>query len=106
MTHGCVRAAQMGQWEHKVMSQRHETPLVLQMCRLLRGFTAPGCYFSGQQEGMDGDGLALYSVTAFAEEIEALKGLTVKTGLLEKLSMALQVGGWVEGVTMLHASLR
>jgi len=37
----------MGQWEHELVCQRYEKPLILQMCRLLRGFTHPGTYFEG-----------------------------------------------------------
>jgi hypothetical protein len=32
---------QMAQWEHELICQRYERPLLLQICRLLRGFTHP-----------------------------------------------------------------
>jgi hypothetical protein len=40
-------AGKMGQWEHELVCQRYEKPLLLQTCRLLRGFTHPGTYFEG-----------------------------------------------------------
>lgn len=45
----------MGQWEHELVCQKYEKPLMLQMCRLLRGFTHPGTYFEASTEE-----LALY----------------------------------------------
>lgn len=45
----------MGQWEHELVCHRYEKPLLLQICRLLRGFTHPGTYFESSTEE-----LALY----------------------------------------------
>jgi len=36
----------VGQWEHELVTKRHEKPLILQMCRLLKGFTTASTYFS------------------------------------------------------------
>ena len=33
---------QLAQWEHELIIQKFEKPLLLQICRLLRGFTHPG----------------------------------------------------------------
>jgi hypothetical protein len=33
---------QLAQWEHELIIQKFEKPLLLQVCRLLRGFTHPG----------------------------------------------------------------
>lgn len=74
----------MGQWEHELVCQRYERPLLLQVCRLLRGFTHPGTYFESTTEE-----LALYSVEKFAEEMDNLLDITLKTRLVEKLSVAL-----------------
>lgn len=71
-------SGQMGQWEHELVCQRwdvliclythelsvtalrlhyrYEKPLLLQVCRLLRGFTHPGTYF----EAADGAELELF----------------------------------------------
>jgi hypothetical protein len=67
---------------------RYEKPLMLQICRLLRGFTHPGTYFdssasAGQEE------LALYRVEKFAEEMDTLLEITLRSSLVEKLSLAL-----------------
>ena len=35
----------VAQWERKLVCIRYERPMVLQLCRLLRGFTHPGSYF-------------------------------------------------------------
>ena len=55
---------QMAQWEHELVCQRYEKPLLLQICRLLRGFTHPGTYFGASHEGEE---IALYSVDLFAQ---------------------------------------
>ena len=47
------------------MFRRYEKPLLLQTCRLLRGFTHPGTYFEASTEE-----LALYSVEKFADEMD------------------------------------
>lgn len=75
----------MGQWEHELVCQRYEKPLLLQICRLLRGFTHPGTYF----ETSEGKELTLYSVEEFAIEMDTLLEITLRSHLVEKLSMAL-----------------
>lgn len=75
---------QMGQWEHELVIERYEKPLLLQICRLLRGFTHPGTYF----EAVEGE-LALYSVERFSEEMSGLLTITLRSNLVEKLSSAL-----------------
>lgn len=77
-------AGKMGQWEHELVCQRYEKPLLLQTCRLLRGFTHPGTYFEASTEE-----LALYNVEKFAEEIDGLLDITLRSKLVEKLAMAL-----------------
>jgi hypothetical protein len=57
---------------------------LLQICRLLRGFTHPGTYFESSE-----DELALYSVEKFAAEMDILLEITLRSSLVEKLSMAL-----------------
>jgi hypothetical protein len=74
----------MGQWEHELVCSRYEKPLLMQVCRLLRGFTHPGTYFESTTEE-----LALYSVEKFAEEMDNLLDITLKTRLVEKLSVSL-----------------
>jgi hypothetical protein len=76
---------QIGQWEHELVCERYEKPLLLQICRLLRGFTHPGTYF----EAGVGEELALYSVEKFADEMSTLLNITLKSRLVEKLSSAL-----------------
>jgi hypothetical protein len=70
----------MAQWEHELVIHRFEKPLLLQICRLLRGFTHPGTYFSGTE----GE-IALYSVERFAEEMNILLEITLRSRLVEKL---------------------
>lgn len=60
--------------------------MVLQICRLLRGFTHPGTYFEAQESG---DELELYSVDKFSLEMDTLLEITMCSNLVEKLSMAL-----------------
>jgi hypothetical protein len=74
----------MGQWEHELVCQRYEKPLLLQVCRLLRGFTHPGTYFEASSEE-----IALYSVERFAAEMDCLLDITLRSRLVEKLSIAL-----------------
>jgi hypothetical protein len=74
----------MGQWEHELVCHRYEKPLLLQTCRLLQGFTHPGTYFESSS-----DELALYSVERFSAEIDTLLEITLRSKLVEKLSMAL-----------------
>jgi hypothetical protein len=75
----------MGQWEHELVCQRYERPLLLQICRLLRGFTHPGTYF----EAKEGGEVELLSVERFADEMDILLDITLKSRLVEKLSVAL-----------------
>eukprot|EP01039_Chlorochromonas_danica_P001318 gene1318-1439_t len=73
----------MGQWEHELICHRYEKPLLLQICRLLQGFTHPGTYFDSSRE------IALYSVEKFSGEMDTLLEITLRSKLVEKLSMAL-----------------
>eukprot|EP00600_Ochromonadales_sp_CCMP1393_P006441 CAMPEP_0174969156 /NCGR_PEP_ID=MMETSP0004_2-20121128/8576_1 /TAXON_ID=420556 /ORGANISM="Ochromonas sp., Strain CCMP1393" /LENGTH=636 /DNA_ID=CAMNT_0016218555 /DNA_START=144 /DNA_END=2051 /DNA_ORIENTATION=- len=86
-------AGKMGQWEHELVVHRYEKPLLLQICRLLRGFTHPGTYFdsssSSSSNGSAGADIALFSVERFAEEIDTLLEITLRSSLVEKLSLAL-----------------
>ena len=75
----------MGQWEHELICQRYERPLLLQFCRLLRGFTSAQTYF----EANEGEDLQLYSVERFADEMDILLDITLRSRLVEKLSVAL-----------------
>eukprot|EP00602_Paraphysomonas_sp_CaronLab_P003967 CAMPEP_0185017436 /NCGR_PEP_ID=MMETSP1103-20130426/388_1 /TAXON_ID=36769 /ORGANISM="Paraphysomonas bandaiensis, Strain Caron Lab Isolate" /LENGTH=753 /DNA_ID=CAMNT_0027546853 /DNA_START=39 /DNA_END=2300 /DNA_ORIENTATION=+ len=75
---------QMAQWEHELIIQRFEKPLLLQICRLLRGFTHPGTYFEASTEE-----LALYSVERFSDEINTLLEITLRSRLVEKLCVAM-----------------
>ena len=75
----------MGQWEHELVCQRYERPLLLQICRLLRGFTHPGTYF----EAKEGGEVELLSVERFADEMDILLDITLRSRLVEKLSVAL-----------------
>lgn len=74
----------MGQWEHELVCQRYEKPLLLQICRLLRGFTHPGTYFA-----TEGDEIQLYSVDRFSDEMNTLLEITMQSRLVEKLSVAM-----------------
>lgn len=67
-----------------VVCGRYEKPLMLQICRLLRGFTHPGTYFEASEQE-----LALYSVERFADEMDTLLEITLRSNLVEKLSKAL-----------------
>jgi hypothetical protein len=74
----------MAQWEHELVIHRFERPLLLQICRLLRGFTHPGTYFEAS-----GDEIALFSVERFAEEMNILLEITLRSRLVEKLCVAM-----------------
>ncbi|KAJ1453539.1 hypothetical protein M885DRAFT_524007 [Pelagophyceae sp. CCMP2097] len=78
----------MGQWEHKLVCHRHEKPLILQLCRILKGFTLPQSYF--QEAGNLGQGKVLteHSVAEFTEEMNLLMDITMKSKLVEKLALA------------------
>lgn len=71
----------MGQWEHRLVCHRHETPLVLQLCRLVRGFTLPSSYFVG-------DDVSDKDIASFGDEMNLLLDITLKSRLVEKLSLA------------------
>lgn len=75
----------MGQWEHELVCQRYERPLLLQICRLLRGFTHPGTYFEAKEDGE----IELLSVERFSDEMDILLDITLRSRLVEKLSVAL-----------------
>lgn len=75
---------QLAQWEHELIIQKFEKPLLLQICRLLRGFTHPATYFEASTEE-----LALYSVERFSEEINTLLEITLRSRLVEKLCVAM-----------------
>lgn len=77
------KLGQVGQWEHTLVSHRHEKPLVLQLSRLLRGFTMPCSYF--QREDRE---LTEHAVGEFTDEINVLLDITIKSRLLEKLALA------------------
>ncbi len=57
----------MAQWERKLVAERYERPLVLQLCRLLRGFTHPQAYFRPKE--IDADE---FSIDDFAREINSM----------------------------------
>jgi len=79
----------VGQWEHELVCHRYEKPLVLQICRLIRGFTHPTTYFANLEESSGGGEIAVQSVERFADEMDTLLALTLTSGVLEKLSIAL-----------------
>jgi len=74
----------VAQWEHELVCHRYEKPLILQLCRLVRGFTHPTTYFSGNSEELE-----LYSVDKFSAEMDGLLNITLKSRIIEKLSIAL-----------------
>mmetsp|Transcript_23568 Transcript_23568/g.30565 ORF Transcript_23568/g.30565 Transcript_23568/m.30565 type:complete len:728 (-) Transcript_23568:351-2534(-) len=74
----------VAQWEHELVCHRYEKPLILQLCRLVRGFTHPATYFTGS-----GEELELYSVDNFSAEMDGLLDITLKSRIIEKLSIAL-----------------
>lgn len=77
------------QWEHQLVCMRHERPLILQMCRLLRGFTHPSTYFTGSRRLSESKTEA-FDVLDFSAEMSSLLEITLRTELVEKLSVALQ----------------
>lgn len=58
----------MGQWQHELVINRYEKPLLLQICRLLRGFTHPGTYFDSNTRN-DGGEIELFNVERFGRLI-------------------------------------
>eukprot|EP00904_Undaria_pinnatifida_P002427 jgi/Undpi1/12185/HiC_scaffold_5.g01861.m1 len=90
----------VAQWEHELVCRQHEKPLVLQLCRLVRGFTHPASYFAGDSgacrgggdsEVATGEDLALFSVDEFSTEMDSLLEITLRSRVIEKLSVALHV---------------
>ncbi|CAM9297046.1 unnamed protein product [Ectocarpus sp. 4 AP-2014] len=93
----------VAQWEHELICRQHEKPLVLQLCRLVRGFTHPASYFAGDgnpsssknrrhSRGTNGGNrqdLALFSVDEFSAEMDSLLEITLRSRVIEKLSVAL-----------------
>lgn len=45
------KEGQRGAWQQRVVTVRHEKPLILQMCSLLLGFTRADTYFSALDDG-------------------------------------------------------
>jgi len=79
-------SGQVGQWEHELVTRRHEKPLILQMCRLLKGFTSAPTYFA--DTGVDAE-ITLHEVDTFTAEMDNLLEITLSTRLVEKLALAL-----------------
>ena len=96
-----TRAAGTGacaQWEQRTVSRCHEKPLVLQLCRLLRGFTLPATYFKADEDvsGVSGGAAALgeggaaeHRVEEFRSKINQLLAITLDSELVEKVTSAL-----------------
>jgi hypothetical protein len=76
----------LGQWEHELVCHRYEKPLILQISRLLRGFTSPSTYFQSSDPDSE---IALYSIEQFSVEITTLLEITLRSRLVEKISVAL-----------------
>jgi hypothetical protein len=74
----------VAQWEQGIAYKPHEKKLVLQMCRLLCGFTQPGTYFK-DAEGTDKE----HSIDEFNSKINQLLALTLDSELVEKVTEAL-----------------
>jgi hypothetical protein len=92
-----TRAAGRGacaQWEQRTVTRCHEKPLVLQLCRLLRGFTLPATYFKAEGGGgsdaaaMEG-AAADHRVDEFRGKINQLLAITLDCELVEKVTAAL-----------------
>jgi hypothetical protein len=79
-------SGQVGQWEHELVTKRHEKPLILQTCRLLKGFTSAPTYFA--DISLDAE-ITLHEVDGFTSEISNLLAITLKSRLVEKLALAL-----------------
>jgi hypothetical protein len=77
------------QWEHGVVFKRHETELVLQLCRLLRGFTHPSTYFKAAPALEAGGSEQLpYSVEEFRMKVNQLLALTLDAEMVDKVVAA------------------
>ena len=79
-------SGQVGQWEHELVTKRHEKPLILQTCRLLKGFTSAPTYFA--DTSIDAE-ITLHEVDGFTSEVSNLLAITLKSRLVEKLALAL-----------------
>jgi hypothetical protein len=73
----------LGQWQQELVCHRFEKEMVLQLCRLLRGFTHPSTYFS-ELEAADDIG-----VDEFSDTMDTLLEITLESWIIEKLSNAL-----------------
>lgn len=92
-------AGKCAQWEQRTVTRCHEKPLVLQLCRLLRGFTLPATYFkAGDAAAAEagGDAAALGEGTAAEHRVEEFRGkinqllaITLDSELVEKVTTAL-----------------
>ena len=81
------QAPRLGKWHNgntNFVCQRYEKPLLLQICRLLRGFTHPGTYFEASQSE-----IALHGVERFADEMDILLDITLRSRLVEKLQFSI-----------------
>jgi hypothetical protein len=83
---------QRAQWEHALVYHRYEKSLVVQISRLLRGFTHPNTFFSGS----DGDDVSLHMVEEFSVEMDSLLELTMTTNLVEKITIAMHEALFVD----------
>ncbi|CAM9550059.1 unnamed protein product [Phaeothamnion confervicola] len=93
-----------GQWEHELVCHRYEKPLVLQLCRLVKGFTHPGTYLRAcepsrpaapgeakrsDKETGDGTNSDEYRVEQFSGEMDSLLEIVLQSHAVDKLSVAL-----------------
>ena len=79
-------SGQVGQWEHELVTKRYEKPLILQTCRLLKGFTSAPTYFA--DTSIDAE-ISFNDLDTFTAEIGSLLSITLKSRLVEKLALAL-----------------
>lgn len=78
-------AGKVAQWEQGTVYSAHEKVLVVQCCRLLRGFTLPGSYISSKTE----EEVSEKSIEEFNRKINQLLALTLDAELVEKVTEAL-----------------
>jgi len=87
------KEGQRGAWQQRVISIKHEKPLILQMCSLLLGFTRADTYFSALDDGFYfmecGLELPEYCIEKFSDEIDSLLSITIQSNLVGKLSAAM-----------------